>query len=278
MSVGATKLVWSNSSASNGSLLVLLAIADECGEGEFTEMRIADLAEKTRLSDKGARLAVKDLVKLGELVVESRSGGVSRYALSSALSATPVKTTGVPRSKLPDHPGKNYRAAETTGRKKLPDPPEEPQVNGTPVETTGPEISNVFLVTKGRSLVEVKDVSAKPSRRRDDRPDVDRLCTHLADRIEANGCKRPAVNQKWRDAARLMLDADGRTEEGAHKAIDWCQDHEFWRANILSMPKLREKYDQLSMQARRNPGKKQANSNESLGIIGRFLERQGGQQ
>jgi hypothetical protein len=48
-----------------------------------------------------------------------------------------------------------------------------------------------------------------------------------------------------------MLDKDGRTEEQVHAAIDWCQDSEFWRGNILSLPKLREKYDQLRLQASR---------------------------
>jgi len=137
---------------------------------------------------------------------------------------------------------------------------------------TGPEISNMFVVPTGSSLVAVKDVPAKPPRRRSDgREDVDRLCNHLADRITANGCKRPAINQKWRDAARLMLDADERTEDNVHKAIDWCQDHEFWRANILSMPKLREKYDQLQMQAMRATTSRQQNDN--LGVVQRFMER-----
>ncbi len=81
------------------------------------------------------------------------------------------------------------------------------------------------------------------------RPDVDRLCAHLADRVEANGSKRPAVTQKWRDAARLMLDTDKRAEENVHKAIDWCQDSEFWRSNVMSMPTLREQYDRLRLQA-----------------------------
>ncbi|HEY3652334.1 MAG TPA: hypothetical protein VGL33_30500 [Streptosporangiaceae bacterium] len=83
------------------------------------------------------------------------------------------------------------------------------------------------------------------------RPDVEHVCAHLADRIEANGCKRPAVGKKWRDAARLMIDRDGRTEQQIMTAIDWCQDNEFWRSNILSMPKLREKYEQLRLQAGR---------------------------
>lgn len=87
------------------------------------------------------------------------------------------------------------------------------------------------------------------------RDDVERLCTHLADRIEANGSRRPTITKRWRDAARLLMDTDGRTEEQVHAAIDWCQAHEFWRANILSMPTLREKYDTLRLraQAERSP-------------------------
>ena len=83
------------------------------------------------------------------------------------------------------------------------------------------------------------------------RVDVERICAHLADRIEGNGSRRPAITDRWRDAARLMLDADGRTEADVHAAIDWCQDSEFWRANVMSLPKLRERFDQLRLQAAR---------------------------
>jgi hypothetical protein len=83
------------------------------------------------------------------------------------------------------------------------------------------------------------------------RPDVERICEHLADRIEANGSNRPTVTKGWRDAARLMLDRDGRAEADVLAAIDWCQNDTFWRGNVLSMPKLREKYDQLRLQASR---------------------------
>lgn len=87
------------------------------------------------------------------------------------------------------------------------------------------------------------------------RGDVERICQHLAESIEGNGSKPPAITAKWRQAARLMLDKDGRTEEDVHRAIDWCQGHEFWRANVLSLPTLREKYDTLRLQAQRSmPG------------------------
>jgi hypothetical protein len=96
------------------------------------------------------------------------------------------------------------------------------------------------------------------------RGDVQRLCTHLADRIEANGSQRPGVTSRWHDAARLLLDRDGRAEHQVHAAIDWCQDSEFWRSNILSMPKLREKYDQLRLQATRPANGRQAETDQQF--------------
>jgi hypothetical protein len=86
------------------------------------------------------------------------------------------------------------------------------------------------------------------------REDVERLCAHLADRIESNGANRPNITVKWRDSARLMLDNDHRTEQQVHDAIEWALGHEFWRTNILSMPKLREQYEQLRLQAKRKGG------------------------
>ncbi|TFV32273.1 hypothetical protein E4K10_18070 [Streptomyces sp. T1317-0309] len=69
--------------------------------------------------------------------------------------------------------------------------------------------------------------------------------------MESNGSNRPTITDAWRTAARLMLDRDGRTEEQVHGAIDWCQADEFWRGNVMSLPKLRKQYDQLRLQAQR---------------------------
>jgi hypothetical protein len=95
---------------------------------------------------------------------------------------------------------------------------------------------------------------SKPSSRprRDlnaDRPEIERLCAHLADRIAANGYENPEITKGWRDAARLMIDADGRKEEQIHRAIDWSQGNGFWRKNVRSMQTLREKYVRLQMEA-----------------------------
>lgn len=96
---------------------------------------------------------------------------------------------------------------------------------------------------------EEREINLRRGSANADRPDTERLCEHLADRIESNGSKRPTITTRWRDAARLLIDKDGRTEDQIHRAIDWCQDDEFWRANVMSMPKLREKYDTLRLRA-----------------------------
>src|SRR5690606_9427368 len=67
----------------------------------------------------------------------------------------------------------------------------------------------------------------------DPRPDVESLCTLLADLIEANGSKRPNITKRWRDSARLMLDNDGRTLAEAESVTRWSQTDDFWKTNIL---------------------------------------------
>lgn len=81
------------------------------------------------------------------------------------------------------------------------------------------------------------------------RADVSHVCETLAEAIEDNGSKRPTITDEWRRAARLMIDRDERTTEQIVAAIKWSQAHHFWKSNILSMPKLREKYDQLRLRA-----------------------------
>ena len=107
-------------------------------------------------------------------------------------------------------------------------------------------------VGKAPLLMTDPEATAKPPKNTaGERADVDALCNRLAELMIANECKPPTITQAWRDAARLMLDRDQRTEEEIHGAIDWCQADEFWRGNVLSLPKLREKFDQLRLQAQR---------------------------
>lgn len=68
------------------------------------------------------------------------------------------------------------------------------------------------------------------------------------------GHKKPNL-QNWANDMRLMMERDDRTEEQISYLIKWCQRNEFWHKNILSVAKLREKFDQLIIQVKSNRGK-----------------------
>ena len=96
--------------------------------------------------------------------------------------------------------------------------------------------------------------SSSDSAEAETRPEIARLLDLLDSELERNGAKKPNRTKKNIDAVRLLLERDGKTVEQVEAAIRWAQADEFWRANILSMSKLREKYDQLSLAAQRKRG------------------------
>lgn len=96
------------------------------------------------------------------------------------------------------------------------------------------------------------------------RPEITQLLDLLDSEIRANGGRVPSRTKKNIAACRLLIDKDGIRPDQIARAIRWCQADEFWRANILSMSKLREKYDQLRLAAARSqPAPKQARADEN---------------
>jgi hypothetical protein len=243
-----TNWVWKNSRSTGTARLVLLAIAHEADAGGNTTMSVLELARKSTLSERTAQTAARELERLGEIEVWARAGDHRRngYRMIAFMGAgaAPIKGAGY----APKHSPKGADTAPTSepkGAGAAPTKPDTSQVKPVKGADSAPiEENRLERSTTGRYTADVKPSSELA------RDDAERLCAHLADRIEANGSKRPnPATKRWRDAARLLLDADGRTEQQVHAAIDWCQDNEFWRSNILSMPKLREKYDQLRLRA-----------------------------
>lgn len=102
---------------------------------------------------------------------------------------------------------------------------------------------------------ETIDLRDKPRQQRSQaydttqRPDVNALCQHLAERIVANGSRTPEITYAWRKEARNLIDLDKVDPEEAHRLIDWCQRDHFWRSVIVTMGKFREKYDTIRLKA-----------------------------
>ena len=76
----------------------------------------------------------------------------------------------------------------------------------------------------------------------------DELCTLLQRLVTENNPREiltAAQVEGWRDDAEKLLRLDKRDFEEAKKLITWSQADSFWKKNIRSMGKFREKYSRL---------------------------------
>lgn len=247
MSIAVMSWVWQHSASGGNDRLVLLAIADHAGDdGTNAYPSVGRLARKANISERTVQRCIQSLIGLGELEVEFGSGHrASRYTVlmkEGRQSVTPPADEKVdrgdnlsPQPRQTDTTGASdcHPSGDTAGTLTVLEPSVEPSENH-PGSAAAP-----------------RDAGRKPKAPKTDPAVVDALCKLLADLIEQNGSKRPTVTKAWQDACRLMIERDDRDPVKITNAIKWCQADEFWRANILSMPKLREKYDQIRLAAQR---------------------------
>lgn len=74
-----------------------------------------------------------------------------------------------------------------------------------------------------------------------------------------SGAKEPNF-QKWADDFRKMIEIDKRDEQHLREVMQWSQRDSFWKGNILSANKFRQKFDQLAVQSgKAKPYKKPTN-------------------
>lgn len=97
------------------------------------------------------------------------------------------------------------------------------------------------------------------------KPQDKELAILLLEKIVSNTptLKKPNIDQ-WSDIIRLMREKDERTYEQIKFVINWSQENNFWSANILSTKKLREKFDTLVAQIKRETTKDKINSNNII--------------
>lgn len=244
----------------------------------FTSLTIADLTPERRLTFIGLWTHVDDegrcvddprLIKAALWPLDDRTAADVEADLQALTEASLITRYTLNRKRYMAVTGwREHQKINRPTKSKLPAPddgiPTPPTCGDEPSRTTHAHLSENSLAERNReqgtgkgtgnrekASPSTSEIATRPSDTALDRPEIERICEHLADRIEANGAKRPTITKRWRDAARLMLERDGRTEEQIRGAIDWCQDDDFWRANVMSLPKLRDKYDTLRLQAQR---------------------------
>jgi len=103
-----------------------------------------------------------------------------------------------------------------------------------------------------------------------------RLAQKLHDEIAKNKPDfhfRESSLVSWAKTADLMMRRDGRSYERISALIGWVQGDQFWRANVLSMDKLREQFDRLEMTARSQRERKASHGNGKPSIT-EIIERE----
>lgn len=221
------------------AILVYASLSSRAGYGAIFPSQ-ATIAAESGLSERTVRTMLGNLEALGLVKRRSRRGKEGR-----ANTRTDAYTL---------HPnGRTEEPADIAGRSELPANDEQ---------ATGNQQHSTPYIEIDKEEIEKSEISDET------RPDVERLLDLLDFELVLNGVKRlPARNKKNRDAIRLMIDRDGISEQDIAGAIRWCQADEFWRGNILSASKLREKYETLRAQASR---KGRPSTADNLAVVAKF--------
>ncbi len=101
-----------------------------------------------------------------------------------------------------------------------------------------------------------KDKQIERKKVKETSEDAIHLCVLLGGYMRGNNPKAriPESMAAWGKAADLMLTRDKRTLDEVTAVLKFSQSDSFWKCNILSMTKFREKFDQLylKMEATKN--------------------------
>ena len=98
--------------------------------------------------------------------------------------------------------------------------------------------------------------------------------------LELQPGRKPPNFEAWANSIRLLRERDGRTDREIRDLYGWVNRDEFWRLNILSPDKLREKWDDLDLKRKRgttNGPKLFRMDKSSIARIHDDQERGGGQ-
>lgn len=218
-------------------IAVYTALASHTGPGGVRPSQ-ATLAREARCSERKVRDTLQRLVDRGVIEVVRRrrrgAGAGRRGALTDGYKLLPHGSS--------DEFADDEPARDAGSSADQPAPDDRP---------TGTRVQTLLSIEEEPVEEETSDVAsdALPTKHR---PEVYELCDKLAVAVSANGHRVGVVGATWWAACDRLMRLDGYTAEQIEWMIRWATAHEFWAANIRSMPTLREKFSTLVLQAKRD--------------------------
>lgn len=155
--------------------------------------------------------------------------------------------------------GKRYIQIKTFEKHQRPHPKEADSIIPSPSKE---DFSREKVCTSREKVCASKVDSGKESLTMDNgkeippTPDGVLLAEKLKAMILANNpkAKTPSNLNAWAKTADLMLSVDRRTRQEIEAVMSFSQNSAFWKSNILSMDKLRSKFDTLYLQDKNQNG------------------------
>lgn len=128
-------------------------------------------------------------------------------------------------------------------------PTNQPTVPTVPMPEHGDKEKDKYMSTAVPAVTPPADAVATPP--------VDPVHLDLAECLRnailasKPDARVPSDLTRWATTARLMIERDHRTPDSIAAVIQYAQGDDFWRANVLSMDKLRTQFDRLELQMQR---------------------------
>lgn len=230
--------------------LVLADFANEAGGAIFPA--VETLAHNSRQSERTVQRQLRSMEASGWLQCVERSvggkGRATRYRINPDWIADPKHWQPNGDNLTPLGDTKPRHGVTVT------DPQTVTLTTPNGDTAVSPEPPKNHHKKPIRPISESQTGSAEPSDGLEGSADLE-LARWMFDLVLALHPKHKPPNwRRWCREIRLMRERDARTPEQIAVLFRWANGHAFWSANILSPGKLREKWDKLVIQRKRENG------------------------
>ena len=233
-----------------GIRLLALALADSASsEGEDIYPSVARMAKHTFQSERAVQYQLRQLTQIGWLRLVRASGNGRGHPNEYRID--PGWIEGVPLAVPAPKPkrGKGANIAPFIPAERVQSEAERVQFDTIKGATAiAPEQLLTTTTTPcPNSRSDVGGQGSKPEGKVADPEDL-RLAEWMFGLVlQLQPKHKPPNWAKWANEIRLMQQRDSRSRREIAALFRWANEHSFWRSNILSPAKLREKWDQLEI-------------------------------
>lgn len=133
-------------------------------------------------------------------------------------------------------------------------------------KTTQKRHENTSQTTQKHTNNNDNNENKKPLRHKCEPCDMENAQYLFSLMLENNPTAKEPNFDKWANDFRLLRERDERSVQEIKRLIEWTQNDEFWKGNILSPSSLRKQWDRLVLKVDSKPKRQENTSNALSGV------------